>query len=129
MQPSGPSILTSYFAAVPQLADQYPNHALVSIARRKPDWLELPTWFQLAPSRNLLWSYKNGDVTEEQFTETYLLRLGMMNAKATVGALVDCYGPRLVLLCWERPYEFCHRKLAARWLLAEGGVEVLEAIL
>ncbi|EDP8947924.1 hypothetical protein IDN71_003483 [Salmonella enterica] len=31
-----------------------------------------------------------------------------------------------VLLCWEKPGEFCHRQLVARWFRRELGIAVEE---
>jgi len=35
-------------------------------------------------------------------------------------------GEDAILLCWEKPGEFCHRRLVAEWLERELGVEVPE---
>ncbi|EDW8799046.1 TPA: hypothetical protein G8N45_002632 [Salmonella enterica] len=31
-----------------------------------------------------------------------------------------------VLMCWEKPGEFCHRQLVARWFRRELGISVEE---
>jgi hypothetical protein len=35
-------------------------------------------------------------------------------------------GENAILLCWEAPGDFCHRRLVADWLKAELGVDVQE---
>ena len=35
-------------------------------------------------------------------------------------------GPNAILLCWEPPGKFCHRRLVAEWLEEHLGVEILE---
>jgi uncharacterized protein (DUF488 family) len=35
-------------------------------------------------------------------------------------------GPDAIMLCWERPGEFCHRRLVAEWLSKHLGQSVPE---
>lgn len=36
------------------------------------------------------------------------------------------YGPDVVLLCYEKPGQFCHRRLVAEWFEQELGLVVPE---
>jgi uncharacterized protein (DUF488 family) len=38
----------------------------------------------------------------------------------------DDLGEDAILLCWEKPGEFCHRRLVAEWIEAALGVKVPE---
>jgi hypothetical protein len=38
----------------------------------------------------------------------------------------DLGGDNFILLCWESPGEFCHRRVVAAWLKKEMGLEVPE---
>jgi uncharacterized protein (DUF488 family) len=38
----------------------------------------------------------------------------------------DELGEDAILLCWEKPGEFCHRRLVAEWIEAHLGVKVPE---
>lgn len=79
----------------------------------------------LAPTWKMVDDLKSGRCTEEQYKVRYL---ELIKKK--------CSGdPRLVLmslkegdvlLCYEKPGEFCHRQLAADFLKSVEGVEVEE---
>lgn len=38
----------------------------------------------------------------------------------------DVEAPEVILLCWEKPEEFCHRRLVAAWLESHLGVIIPE---
>ncbi len=67
--------------------------------------------------------------------ETYVQRyndeiLAGLNARDVVGDLLRISrGQPLALLCFERPFTddgWCHRALAARWIMQETGIKVFE---
>jgi hypothetical protein len=35
-------------------------------------------------------------------------------------------GPHAVLLCWEKPFQLCHRRMVAEWLEEALGLEIPE---
>jgi len=76
----------------------------------------------LAPKH---WFFRNYKITqnEEQYTERYYnLVLKPLDAAETYNVL----GEDSVLLCWEKPGLFCHRRLVAEWFELELGVLVPE---
>lgn len=105
-------IYTSYFS-------RYRGEHGVSIARSQPMKNGVPYYPELEklrPPKWLLQDYKSGEVTEEEFRHYYYnLVLRGLNPVT--------WGKRLqgkVLLCWEKPEEFCHRHLIADWLRGVG---------
>jgi uncharacterized protein (DUF488 family) len=94
----------------------------VSIARFAPkDHRGLPRYGALAPGP---W-FKS--VPEEEYRRRYAAQLARLDPKIAWGdlhGLADDAEP--VLLCWERPGQFCHRRLVAGWLEDALGVQVPE---
>jgi len=94
----------------------------VSIARSHPKGWHGREFKQLAPPWQLLALYKlNGD--EEVFTDSYTkLVLEKLDPLWVYLKL----GEDSVLLCWEGPSKFCHRRLVAEWLYNHLNIKVLE---
>lgn len=106
---------TSYFA-------KYKGENAVSIAGKAPDWYKGREYKKLAPKYWFFKAYKDGDITEEEYTLCYYKEiLGFLNPETVYKEL----GENAVLLCWEKS-GFCHRHIVARWLEKELGIEIKE---
>ena len=92
----------------------------IAICRRLPAWAIKGTHYDewnlnLAPSAELLDSYKRKEIDDETYEEKYLAELGK-NTKGLnyIRGLLD-NGENITLLCWEAPYDkygekqYCHR--------------------
>ena len=67
-----------------------------------------------------------GSPSESKFRAYYADFLSALNARKVVRDLLRIsLDP--ILLCWERPGEFCHRRLVAEWIESETGLFVPEA--
>lgn len=63
---------------------------------------------------------------ESEYVPLYNRRvLEQQDAKEVVGRLLQI-GERVVLLCYEREGEFCHRRLVAKWIEEKTGIKVPE---
>ena len=110
-------IYTSYFS-------KYHGDNGVSIARTQPCKDGKPYHKELVDFRPPTWilsGYKDGSITEREFTHYYknIVLRGYNPIK---------WGERLqgkVLLCWEKSGTFCHRHIVADWL-EKAGFEVKE---
>jgi len=112
----GPEILTSWFANVRKLRQQKPGWKLVSIARYTPRDVQVDQHVpELAPSPQLLHRYKYGLVSPQEYEKEFIKQLQTLDPKKWGRALQRC-----VLLCYEKPGEFCHRHLVAAWLRQAG---------
>lgn len=99
-----------------RLAGNHPR--AVSIARRTPRWFKGRVYLPLAPCWPLV---RCKD--QEKFTRLYHEKvLSRLDPRVVVEAL----GPRAVLLCYEAPGAFCHRRIVARWLWRETGLFIRE---
>lgn len=101
-------IYTSYFA-------KYKGKDGVSIATKQPPGCNFPVFQPLVPELDLVWGYKRGQLTEEEYKNTYFKQLSTLDVQHVAKALEN-----KVLLCWEGSDKFCHRHLVAEWLNSHG---------
>jgi uncharacterized protein (DUF488 family) len=65
----------------------------------------------------------SGSIDEEEYTRSFWAEVLSKLDHARVYADL---GEDAVLLCWERPSAFCHRRLVAEWFEDKLGVSVPE---
>lgn len=98
---------------------------LVRISTSAPSWFPLPLrpFPKLYPGWNLVEHYKKGEDSDEEARASYYDKvLRQLDPQAIWQEL----GEDAVLLCWEKPGDFCHRRLVAEWLEKRLGVTIKE---
>ena len=91
----------------------------VAISQGIPRGWQGKRYKPLAPPWNLVKLTDNA-----QFIKLYKAQvLDLLDAAQVLG---DLGGDNFVLLCWEAPGEFCHRRVVAVWLQKELGLVVEE---
>lgn len=108
---------TSYFSK----SAKKPN--AVSISNTTPSWFHGRVYTKIAPPWYLINKLKS-DGDEEYFTIQYNDILNRFNPKK----IFDELGENSILLCWEAPGKFCHRRLVAEWFESNLNVDVKEFI-
>lgn len=85
------------------------------------DWtgLQYPA---LEPDRQSFYAIKAGSITKEQYEKLY--RENILS-KLDPKTIYETFKNN-VLLCWEEPGEFCHRRIVAAWIEENIGIEVPE---
>ena len=106
---------TSNFSKICSKQDGFGSRS-VSIALRSPQWYRGRTYPALAPRREML---KMDEVT---YREEYQKILDNRDPRRVYEAL----GENSILICWEAPGKFCHRRLVAEWLEEHLGLTVPE---
>lgn len=104
----------------------------VSISSRPPSWFTGNWYRKLAPPirPNIVVMYKNGDITKDRYTSLYkTMILKLLDAESIYTDIQNLYGDNAVLLCYERPGEFCHRRLVADWFKEKLNITVEELTL
>lgn len=94
---------------------KHPNAVAISVG--VPRWFRGRRYPALAPDREWL------RVDPEKYMRLYAERLRGLDARRVVADL----GEDAILLCWEAPGKFCHRRLVAEWIERETGIVVAEA--
>lgn len=83
----------------------------------------------LAPDSETLWAHKGRRIDDAEYSRRYNTKLD--EAGESVGELLADVSSRhpgkdIFLLCWEKPGEFCHRRLLADWLKAHYSMDIPE---
>ena len=113
---------TGYYAQLKKyLADGlYP----VSIAGKCPDWYHGAEYKKLAPKWSFFSEWKNGshkgdnDYYTKNFYELVLNELDPAQVIKELEGFTGVSSDKIILLCYEKPGDFCHRHLVADWLNA-----------
>lgn len=107
-------IYTSYFANIKNLPE---NLRLVSIARSTPKYVNCEKCSELFPDWEIINLVKSNPCkeSEEKYTEVYKKQLEKLDAEEIANKLQNS-----ILLCYEKPGDFCHRHLVAKWLRKSG---------
>jgi uncharacterized protein (DUF488 family) len=90
----------------------------VAISRGIPRWYKGRRYMPLAPSWELI-EQKDATIYRQLYHEQVLSRLDPHQVYADLG-------PDAIMLCWESPGKFCHRRLAAEWLENALGIKIDE---
>lgn len=77
-------------------------------------------WF-LAPTWELVEQYKSGQISEEKFTHKYLDLINFRWDVLLPSKINNLIKKNVILVCYCPPGQFCHRKLAAEFLVKKGG--------
>lgn len=130
-------IYTSYFTKLKFL----PEHIIpISICGKAPDWYTGLQYKKLAPKYDFFMEWKKNH-DNNYYIECFNKQvLNNLDAKQVVKELDNLLlnqtitidynsnlkeAPRIVLVCYEKPSDFCHRHLVADWL-NKNGIECKE---
>lgn len=121
-------LYTSYFAKLKHLP---PNVIPISICGKAPDWYNGIQYKKLAPKYVFFMEWKkthDNDYYIEHFNSEVLSKLSVKKAVSDLQSLVppEVRGRsihlwkdpewHIALICYEKPTDFCHRHLVAKWL-------------
>ena len=107
-------LYTSYFARMKSLPA---NVIPISICGKAPEWYMGLQYKKLAPKYDFFMKWKqdhDNDYYIKCFNEQVL---NMLNAPEIFHELhtMAGIGKDIALLCYEKPSDFCHRHLVAKW--------------
>ena len=115
-------IYTTYFANLRKLP---PDVIPISICGKAPDWYTGLQYKKLAPKYSFFMEWKKTHDNEyyiEHFQKEVLDTLCASEVLEELFALkpLKDKGKQIALVCYEKPDEFCHRHLVAKWLNDNG---------
>ena len=92
----------------------------VAISQGVTRWYKGRRYMPLAPSRELL-KIVDEQIYRQLYYEQVLSKLDAQQVYADLG-------PDAILLCWESPGKFCHRRIAAEWMEKALAIEIDEKL-
>ena len=107
-------IYTSYFA---QLKTIPKNIVPIAICGKSPDWYKGLEYKKLAPKYSFFSEWQkthDNNYYIKHFNEDVLAKLNIADVLIELQNLGG--GKDIVLLCYEKPTDFCHRFLVSDWL-------------
>lgn len=115
----GINMYTSYFGNIKNLPAGY---NLICISRMCPKGIKIKMYGKLAPSAELLRDYKAGMLSWDEYTERYTNEtLSRLNPVEVAKDL----GDNVILLCYEKSSDNCHRHIVAKWF-RDAGIKISE---
>lgn len=119
------NIFTSNFAKAKSLDDS--KYLVVAISRYVPRGYSGARELRFAPSRGLLKAYKDG-LSSKLYTQMFFNEL--RNEESVYAVFKDLarlsHGRDIVLCCYEKAGDFCHRRLIADFVLTHWNYDIKE---
>lgn len=106
------NIKTSFFAG-------YKGQDGIAISRGVPKGWKGPRMMDLCPPWNMI---KNHGLSQAEWEKWYRENILVWIDFDELMLMIN----NKVLLCWEKPGQFCHRRIVAKWIEENTGVEVPE---
>ena len=104
------------------------NPDAVGISYSSPQWFVGARFPLLAPEWSMVDSIRKGLMTEKEYTIKYinLIKNRRNQGQLTAAMIYDMLPENSILLCYESPNDFCHRRVLAEWIKLEIGIEIPE---
>ena len=121
-------IYTSYFANLKKISKEL---IPIAICGKSPEWYKGIEYKKLAPKYDFFMEWKQSsapnknEIYTKQFGKQVLDKLSIENVLKDLSEKSN--GKDVVLLCYEKPSDFCHRHLVCEWL-NDNGVECSEYV-
>ena len=112
-------IYTSYFAKVNKLPE---NARCISICLSPPKGYNGLEYKALAPTWDILKKYKM-NMDQDEYAAAFRAMLSRLNPREVLKdfySMLNYEDRDMILLCYEKPPDFCHRHLVAEWFTNNG---------
>lgn len=115
-------IYTSYFANGKKLHNA--GVLMIGIALYAPRWFTGPSLKMVSPSNDILHNSKSQEDYEKRFKSEILANRDPNVFLSNIESLAK--GKDVALCCYEKPGDFCHRHLVAKWMNEKLGLQIEE---
>ena len=117
-------IYTSYFANLKNLEKE--NIFPIGICCYPPKWFNGPNLGAIAPTPDILEKCKSSHAEYEKRYKAEVLSI-FKDVSTLINKISYISGGKdVALCCYEKPSDFCHRHIVAKWLEEQAGIEVKE---
>lgn len=115
------NIFTSYFGNSRKLNEA--GIMIICVAIGKPKFLNVPQMLNVCPTRRMV----SGPCSREEYLRLYDNILASQDANKIIEQIkLLGKGRDVALCCYEKPEDFCHRHILAKWLTENTGIEIAE---
>lgn len=113
---------TSYFGNSRKLKEAGVN--MICVAIGKPRFIAgIPQMLNVCPTRYMV----SGPCSREEYLKLYDRILASQDANQVVKQIEMLSGGKdVALCCYEKPGDFCHRHILAKWITENTGIEITE---
>lgn len=113
---------TSYFAKLKKIPE---NIIPISISGKAPDWYKGLQYKKLAPKYDFFMKWKQNHDNNYYIEHFNKEVLDLLNPNEVLEELISIarrtnHNPEIVLICYEKPSDFCHRHLVSEWFNKHG---------
>jgi hypothetical protein len=100
------------------------SRSAIGISYKRPQYFSGAMMFILAPNRDDVIAIRNQQIDQREYTKRYIetLKSRQLNPQY----IIDLIPNNAILLCFEPPGEFCHRRVLAEWLRLHTGINIEE---
>lgn len=115
-------IFTSYFGNSRKLKEA--GIKIICVAIGKPRFIAgIPQMLNVCPTRYMV----SGPCSREEYLKLYDRILASQDANQVVEQIEMLSGGKdVALCCYEKPGDFCHRHILAKWITENTGIEITE---
>lgn len=115
-------IFTSYFGNSRKLKEAGVN--MICVAIGIPRFIAgIPQMLNVCPTRYMV----SGPCSREEYLKLYDRILASQDANQVVKQIEMLSGGKdVALCCYEKPGDFCHRHILAKWITENTGIEITE---
>lgn len=113
-------IFTSNYARQGQNSQSY------GISYSSPNWFTGGRFRELAPEWWMVDASKKGELNNEEYARVYVELL--TSRGLTPDSILSKLPDGAILLCYEAPNTFCHRRVLADWITQNTGVVIPEML-
>lgn len=117
-------IYTGYYAKL----KKYEEAGLtpISIAGKAPEFYKGVQYKKFAPSWHIFSRWKKKEIENFQYTLEFKREILDNLNKEEIKEFLLSFTGDIILLCYEKSGDFCHRHIVAEWLTNEVGLETKE---
>lgn len=114
-------IYTSYFGNARKLNEA--GVMIICVAIGRPRFIQAPQMLNVCPTRYMI----SGACSHEEYLKMYDDILAKQDARKVMEQIQALSGGKdVALCCYEKPGDFCHRHILAKWLTEKTGIEITE---
>lgn len=117
-------IYTGYYAKIKEY--EKAGLQLVSIAGKAPAFYKDVQYKKFAPTWDIFSRWKSGEIDNFQYNEEFKSNVLDKLNKDEVRNFLNSFDRDIILLCYEKSGDFCHRHIVADWIETELSMRVEE---